>query len=145
MEEWDSVDVLLAEDNAFDAELTVLALQKIAPAIKVVRVHDGAEALQFIFRQGPFADRNETMPKLVLLDLDMPRAGGMEVLRQLREFPATKELPVAIITASTQQNDYFQTQELRALEYFVKPVDAQAFVDLARPIGLEIAVSGNDA
>lgn len=136
MENCDLVDVLLAEDDEFDAELTIAALHRVAPQRTVLRVLDGAEALQFIFRQGPFANRSETLPKLILLDLDMPRAGGLEVLRQLRDYAPTKELPVAILTASLKQSDFFQTQEIGVWEYLVKPVTTQALMDLVSQIGL---------
>jgi two-component system response regulator len=83
-----------------------------------------------------FATRNETLPKLILLDLDMPRAGGLEVLRQLRDYPPTKELPVAILTASLKQSDFFQTQEMGVWDYLVKPVSTQGLMDLVSQIGL---------
>jgi CheY-like chemotaxis protein len=136
MEDWNAVDILVAEDDDFDAELTLRALRKIGEDYRILRVKDGVEALQFVLREGPFAQRDKTLPKLILLDLDMPRAGGMQVLRRLRDNAPTKEIPVGILTSSTKHADYFETQELKAWDYLVKPVSTEALMDLVKQIGL---------
>jgi two-component system response regulator len=136
MDEWNAVEILLAEDNDLDAELTLRALRKIGVGNKVLRVHDGADALAFLFRAGQFAQRDHAQPKLVLLDLHMQKIGGLEVLRQIRQRGGSASMAVGILTSSTSDTDFFESQELLAWEYVVKPVDPQALIDLIKQAGL---------
>jgi CheY-like chemotaxis protein len=136
MEEWNEIEILLAEDNDLDADLTVLTLRRIGVASKLLRVRDGREALTFVFRQGKFADRDDLLPKLILLDLHMPMAGGIEVLRQLRECSITKDIPVVILTVSVDPTDFFESQKLLVWDYLMKPVTREALVDLVKQSGL---------
>ena len=136
MDEWNDVEILLAEDDDLDAELTLRALRKIGVESKLFRVKDGTEALAFLFRAGPFAQRDRLQPKLILLDLHMQWIGGIEVLRQIRERQALTGTPVGILTSSTSDTDFFQSQDLLAWEYVVKPVDPQALIDLVNQAGL---------
>jgi two-component system response regulator len=138
MDEWNAIDILLAEDNDPEAELTVLALRKIGVINKLLRVCDGVEALAFIFREGKFAERDHALPKLILLDLMMPRAGGIAVLSQLRERAATKNIPVGILTASAEHSDFFDSQEMLVWDYLIKPVSPEALFELASQSGLTI-------
>jgi two-component system response regulator len=137
MEDWNAVDILVAEDDDFHAELTLRALRTIQVVNKVLRVHDGVEALHFVFRHGQFADRDETLPKLILLDLHMPKADGLEVLRQLRESPTTQHIPVGILTSSSSHTDFFASQDLLVLDFVMKPVSAEALMDLIKQSGLK--------
>jgi CheY-like chemotaxis protein len=138
VEEWNAIDILLAEDNDPEAELTVLALRKLGVVNKLLRVRDGMEALAFIFREGRFARRDQALPKLILLDLRMPLAGGIAVLRRLRECESTKHIPVGILTASTEHSDFFDSQEMLVLDYVMKPVSSEALFDLVRQSGLTL-------
>src|SRR5882762_6741549 len=99
LDKWDKVEILLVEDNLSDAELTVRAFRSIGATQKILRLSDGVEALDFIFRKGRFSDRDRALPKLILLDLKMPRVGGIEFLQRLREDAATMDIAVAILTS----------------------------------------------
>jgi len=124
------VEVLLVEDNVNDAELTVRALKKINLANKLHHVNDGAEALDFLFCRGDYAGRVwESKPKLVLLDIKMPRVDGIEVLRQLKVNEVTRAIPVVVITSSKEEQDILKSYHLGANSYVVKPVDFEGFVD----------------
>jgi two-component system response regulator len=138
VEEWNAIDILLAEDHDPEAELTVLALRKLGVVNKLLRVHDGIEALAFIFREGRFSQRDQALPKLILLDLRMPLAGGLAVLRQLRECESTKNIPVGILTASAEHSDFFDSQKMLVWDYLMKPVSPEALFDLVRQSGLTI-------
>jgi two-component system response regulator len=138
MEDWNAIDILLAEDNDAEAELTVLALRELGVVNKLLRVRNGIEALTFIFREGKFRERDQTLPKLILLDLRMPAAGGMDVLRQLRERASTRNIPVGILTASAEHSDFFDSQELHVWDYVMKPVSPEALFDLVSQSGLTI-------
>jgi two-component system response regulator len=136
MEGWNAVDILVAEDDDFHAELTLRALRTLQVVNKVLRVQDGVEALDFIFRRGQYAHRDETLPKLILLDLQMPKADGLEVLRQLRESATTEHIPVGILTSSSNHTDFFASQDLHVLDFLMKPVSADALRDLIKQSGL---------
>jgi two-component system response regulator len=137
MEDWNAVDILVAEDDDYHAELTLRALRTIQVVNKVLRVQDGVQALDFVFRQGQFADRDEMLPKLILLDLHMPKVDGLEVLRQLRESPTTQHIPVGILTSSSNHTDFFATQDLLVLDFVLKPVSSDALMDLIKQSGLK--------
>jgi two-component system response regulator len=136
MEDWNAVDILIAEDDDIDAEWTIRVLRKIGVTNKVLRLDDGAEALEFVFRQGRFSNRDHALPKLILLDVNMQHVGGLEVLRQLREHPATKDIAVGISTSSPKHTDFFQSQELVVMDYLLKPVTPESLIDLVKHAGL---------
>ncbi len=132
-----SVEILLVEDNPNDVELTLHALKKnnIANHIEVVR--DGAEALDFLFGKGAFAGRDmESGPKVVLLDLKLPKVDGLEVLRQIRSDPRTRAIPVVVLTSSREERDITDSYNLGVNSYVAKPVDFEQFTEAVRQLGL---------
>ncbi|MGH8713800.1 MAG: response regulator [Casimicrobiaceae bacterium] len=129
MHEFEQVEILLAEDSEADAEMTMRALRRNNLANRLVWVKDGAEALDFIFRRGAYASRPEGAPKLVLLDLKMPKVDGIEVLRQVKSNEATKTIPVVMLTSSAEERDIVASYSLGVNSYIVKPVDFASFVD----------------
>lgn len=135
MAESNGVVILLVEDNPNDVELTLDALRdnKLANHIQVVR--DGAEALDFIFRNGAYANRSNENPKLVLLDLKLPKVNGLEVLQQIRANPRTRPIPVVVLTSSREERDIVETYQLGVNSYIVKPVDFEQFTSAVRQIG----------
>jgi two-component system response regulator len=133
----DHQTILLVEDNDDDAELTVMAFKAARISNPVVRVEDGVDALDYLFARGQHAGRPvEDLPAVVLLDLKLPRLGGLEVLHAIREDPRTKHLPVVILTSSTEDRDRIEAYDHRANSYVQKPVDYDAFVTAARQLGL---------
>ena len=131
------VEILLVEDNPDDVELTLHALRKenLANSIHVAR--DGEEALEFLFCNGPHADRSfEHPPKLILLDLKLPKVDGMEVLKRLKADPRTKTIPVVILTSSKEERDLVDGYGLGANSYIQKPVDFDQFRDTVKKVGL---------
>jgi CheY-like chemotaxis protein len=131
------VEILLVEDSVEDAELTVRALRrnKIANAIEVLE--DGAEALDFLFCRGSYADRTfGHPPKLVLLDLKLPKVSGMEVLRAIRADERTKAIPVVVLTSSKEERDVLDGYKLGVNAYAQKPVDFEQFNETVRQIGM---------
>jgi len=132
--------VLLAEDNAHDVELTLAALEEYRLANEVVVVRDGAEAWDYLKRQGEFAERPEGLPAVVLLDLKMPRVDGLEVLRRMKQDPDLATLPTVMLTSSGEESDLVQSYRLGVNAYVVKPVAFQEFVDAVRALGLFWAV-----
>ncbi|MGH8314295.1 MAG: response regulator [Steroidobacterales bacterium] len=129
MHELEQVEILLAEDSEADAEMTMRALRRNNLANRLVWVKDGAEALDFIFRRGEYASRPEGAPKLVLLDLKMPKVDGIEVLRQVKSNEATRTIPVVMLTSSAEERDIVASYSLGVNSYIVKPVDFANFVD----------------
>ena len=136
MDEWNAVDILIAEDDDIDAELTIRVLRKLGVTNKLLRLDDGSEALEFVYRRGRFSNRDQALPKLILLDVNMQHIGGLEVLRQLREHPATKDIAIGILTSSAKHTDFFQSQELAVMDYLLKPVTPESLIDLIRHAGL---------
>jgi two-component system response regulator len=129
--------ILLVEDNPDDEALTVRALKKSNIANEVVVAHDGAEALHYLFGEGPHAGRDLTqMPQVVLLDLNLPKLDGLGVLRRIRSDPRTRLLPVVILTSSNEEQDRVNGYGLGANSYVRKPVDFDAFVTAAAQLGL---------
>ena len=129
------VDILLVEDTPADVQLTLHVFQKYNISNRVEVVEDGAEALDFLFHTGAYADR-EDRPRVVLLDLKLPRVTGIEVLRQLRADPRTSKLPVVILTSSREDVDIERCYDLGVNSYIVKPVDFAQFGDAIRQLGL---------
>jgi two-component system response regulator len=131
----DSVEVLLVEDSDDDAEMTIHSLRLHRLGNRVVRLRDGQEALDYFFVDGgPETTRNQ-MPKLILLDIKMPKVDGLEVLRELRANPETSSLPIVLLTSSAEERDLHTAYELNANSYIVKPVNFEKFVEAIREIG----------
>ncbi len=129
--------ILLVEDNASDEKLTVLAFKKCGVSNEVVVVRDGADALDYIFGTGKHAGRDpNALPTVVLLDLNLPRIDGLEVLRRIRAAERTRLLPVIVLTASKEEEDVMQSYTLGANAYVRKPVEFVAFVEAAKTLGL---------
>jgi CheY-like chemotaxis protein len=135
MSDFEQVEILLVEDSARDAELSMRALKKGGLANRLLWVKDGQEALDYLFRQGEFAQREVGVPRLVLLDLKMPRVDGMEVLAAIRGNEQTKRIPVVIMTSSQEESDVARSYDLGVNSYVVKPVDFNAMTELARQAG----------
>jgi two-component system, response regulator len=132
-----SVEVLLVEDNITDAELTIRALKKYNMANNLVHVKNGEEALDFIFGTGQYADTREVQypPKVVLLDIQMPKVNGIEVLQRLKADARTHSLPVVILTSSKENPDIQKCYALGANSYIVKPVNFESFAEAIRNLG----------
>jgi two-component system, response regulator len=128
--------ILLVEDNAVDEELTLRALKKANIANRVHVARDGAEALDYLFATGAYAARDATLPEIVLLDLNLPKLGGLDVLCCMRADDRTKLLPVTILTSSKEDKDLLSGYKLGANSYIVKPVDATQFYEAVRQLGL---------
>jgi len=135
MEIIEQIEILLVEDNALDAELTMRALKKGKLANKLMWVKDGQQALDYLFRQGDYAQRDDTHPRLVLLDLKMPRVGGIEVLKAIKADERTRRIPVVVMTSSQEDQDVAETYNLGVNSYVVKPVDFSALADIAGQAG----------
>jgi two-component system response regulator len=130
------VEILLVEDNPNDVELTLHAFQKkrLANSIDVVR--DGAEALEYLFATGRYSTRNPLdVPRLILLDLKLPKLSGIEVLRRIREDPRTRMIPVVVLTCSREEKDLVETYRLGVNSYIVKPVEFDKFTDVVEQLG----------
>ena len=131
------VEILYVEDNPNDAELTIRALKKHNLANKLIHVMDGEEALDFIFAHGKFSERTvENGPKVILLDLKLPKVDGLEVLRKIRMDERTKKFPVVILTSSKEEQDIVRSYELGVNSYIVKPVDFDKFTKAVADLGL---------
>jgi len=131
------VEVLLVEDNPHDAEMTIRSLKKVNLANRLIHLKDGKEALDFIFAKGAFSDRQiENKPKVILLDIKMPKIDGIEVLRQIKANEITKTIPVVIMTSSKQEQDIITSYNLGVNSYVVKPVDFESFAKAVSELGL---------
>ena len=130
------VEILLVEDNPHDAEMTIRALKKANLANKLIHLKDGAEALDFIFAKGAFSDRQiENKPKVILLDIKMPKVDGIQVLRQIKSNDTTKTIPVVIMTSSKEEQDVITSYNLGVNSYVVKPVDFEGFAKAVSELG----------
>jgi CheY-like chemotaxis protein len=131
------VEILLIEDSELDAEITIRALRKSKMANNIVHLGDGAEALDFLFGSGIYANRNiANKPKLILLDLKMPKIDGIEVLERIKSDPETKKIPVVVLTSSKEHPDVDKCYELGVNSYIVKPVGADNFMDAVTQSGM---------
>jgi CheY-like chemotaxis protein len=131
------VEILLVEDNPNDVELTLRALKKNNLTNKVHVVKDGAEALEYIFANGAYAHRKiEHHPRVILLDLKLPKVDGLEVLRQIKSDERTKVIPVVVLTSSKEERDLVESYKLGANSYIAKPVDFDSFVKAVAELGL---------
>ncbi|MGA9421567.1 MAG: response regulator [Rhodanobacteraceae bacterium] len=127
--------ILLAEDSAADAEMTIDALCETKLANPIVHVEDGVEALDYLLRTGGFSERGPGDPVVVLLDIKMPRMDGLEVLRRMRENERLKHVPVVILSSSREDNDLVRSWDLGVNAYVVKPVDARQFFEAVQMLG----------
>jgi two-component system response regulator len=132
-----SVEVLLVEDNINDAELTIRELRKHHMANNLFHVKDGEEALEFIFGTGKFADSRDLLckPKVVLLDIQMPKVNGIEVLQRVKSDVRTRATPVVILTSSKEDPDIQKCYDLGANSYIVKPVNFESFAEAIKNLG----------
>jgi two-component system response regulator len=132
-----AVEILLVEDNPDDAALALRALRTANLANHIHLVRDGAEALDFIFCEGVHSQRNvEDGPKVILLDLKLPKVDGLDVLRRLKADPRTKSIPTVVLTSSKEQNDVVQSYNLGVNSYIVKPVNFETFVTSVQQLGM---------
>lgn len=131
------LDILLCEDNRRDADLTIRALKKHNVTNNIVWVKDGEEALDYLFRDVGNADKSvKKIPKVILLDLKMPKVDGLTVLKEIRAHKETKLIPVVIMTSSQEESDIAESYDLGANSYIVKPVDFKKFMDSIAEVGL---------
>lgn len=134
---YNEVEVLLVEDNMEDAELTIYTLKKINLANHLFHVKDGAEALDFIFAKGEYKERlMVNKPRVILLDIKMPKVDGIQVLRKIKGNKATKSIPVVIMTSSKEEQDMIASYNLGVNSYVVKPIETLEFVKAVSDLGL---------
>ncbi len=132
--------ILLVEDDTRDLELTLVALERSELANEVVVVRDGAQALDYLRREGDFANRPAGNPAVVMLDLKLPKVDGLEVLEAVRQTPELRSLPIVMLTSSHQEGDVLKSYELGVNAYVVKPVEFKAFVSAIAELGVFWAV-----
>jgi CheY-like chemotaxis protein len=132
--------ILLVEDNERDVELTLAALEEYNLANEVIVVRDGAEALDYLYQRGKYTDRASGLPAVVLLDLNMPKVDGLEVLQRMKIDPVLKQVPVVMVTSSRVEQDLVRSYELGVNAFVVKPVDFQKFIESIRQIGFFWAI-----
>ncbi len=131
------VEILIVEDTPQDLELALRALRKANLTNRIQVARDGEEALQFIFCEGPHAGRKiENGPKVILLDLKLPKVDGLEVLQRLKSDPRTKSIPVVVLTSSKEQNDVVESYNLGVNSYIVKPVNFEQFSEAVQKLGM---------
>ena len=137
MSQTDAIEILLVEDSPEDLELTLRSLQKSKLSNRIEIARDGAEALDFIFCEGPHAGRRiEDTPKVILLDLKLPKVDGLEVLRRIKTDPRTKSIPVVVLTSSREQKDVVESYRLGVNSYIVKPVNFEGFIAAVQDLGM---------
>jgi two-component system response regulator len=130
-------EILLVEDDPADAELTLIAMRKERLATNIQIARDGAEALDFVFCRGTYSDRTfERPPKLILLDLKLPKVSGHQVLRAIKSDPRTRSIPVVVLTSSNQDRDLVECYQSGTNSYIQKPVDLQRFQETVRNFGM---------
>ena len=131
------VEILLVEDNPEDLELALRSLRNANLTNHIHVARDGAEALEFIFCEGEYSARNiEEPPKVILLDLKLPKIDGLEVLRRIKSDPRTKAIPTVVMTSSKEQNDVVESYRLGVNSYIVKPVNFEGFVKAVQEVGM---------
>lgn len=131
-----AIEILVVEDDPQDLEMTMLALKSENVKNRIEVARDGEEALDFLFSQGPHSGRVQTnLPRLILLDLKLPKVDGLEVLREIRAKPETRAIPVVILTSSAEQRDIVETYRLGVNSYIQKPVDSAQFRKTVNTVG----------
>ncbi len=133
---YQNVEILLVEDSAADAELTLRTLKKASIANSVEWVRDGVEALEYLFCEGQYEGRSNGRPRMVLLDLKMPRMDGMQVLERMKADARTSSIPVVMMTSSREEGDLLRSYELGVNSYIVKPVDFGEFAETVSQVGM---------
>jgi two-component system response regulator len=137
MEDFSAIEILIVEDNPHDAELTLRALKKNNLANNILIARDGAEALDFFFCRGKFEKRSiKNPPKVVLLDLKLPKVSGLEVLKIVKGDKRTSHIPIVVVTSSKQEPDMKEAYDLGVNSYVVKPVDFDQFINAMSSLGL---------
>jgi two-component system response regulator len=136
MNDLEVVEILLVEDSEADAEMTMRALKKGNVANKLAWVKDGVEAMEFIQRAGAYSQRDQRHPKLILLDIKMPRMDGIDVLRRLKSDESTRMIPIVMLTSSAEEQDVVESYRLGVNSYLVKPVDFGDFIEVVAHAGL---------
>lgn len=137
MEDYKLVDILLVEDNEDDAELIVRALRKNTMVTKIFVISNGAEALDFFFCRGIYSDRSmDNPPRVVLLDLKLPKVNGLEIVKKLKEDPRTASIPIVVLTSSHEEPDIRTAYRLGVNSYIVKPLEFNQFIDALSHVGL---------
>jgi two-component system, response regulator len=135
------VEILLVEDNPNDVALTLRAFKKYNIGNRIHVVHDGAEALEFVFGTGAYAERSfELTPRVILLDLKLPKVDGLEVLKQVKADPNLRTVPIVVLTSSREEHDLLRSYDLGTNAYVVKPLDFRQFMEALRELGLFWAV-----
>ena len=137
MSEHNAVEILIVEDTPEDLELALRALRKANLTNQIQVARDGAEAIEFLFAQGKYSGRKvEDGPKVILLDLKLPKIDGMEVLRRVKSDPRTRAIPVVVLTSSKEQRDVVESYQLGVNSYIVKPVNFERFVAAVQDLGM---------
>jgi two-component system, response regulator len=132
-----SVDILLIEDNPQDLELALIALRKANPSLRIHVARDGSEAVDFIFCEGAYCERLITeTPKVIFLDLKLPKIDGLDVLKRIKGDPRTATIPVVVLTSSSEQRDLVESYKLGVNSYIVKPVNFERYTETVRGLGL---------
>jgi CheY-like chemotaxis protein len=137
MGNYEQVEILLVEDKSTDAELTLRALKRHNLANRVLWVKDGQEALDYVFATGNYAERSPSGdPKLILLDIKLPKISGVDVLRRLKTDERSRSIPVTMLTSSAEERDVVESYQLGVNSYIVKPVDFNKFVETVSEVGM---------
>jgi len=136
MSELKQVEIVLVEDSEEDAEITIRGLQEANLANNLVWLKDGEEALEFLFRRGRYRDHTEYSPRLILLDLKMPKVDGIEVLQAIKQNDKLRSIPVVMLTSSAEENDIVRSYDLGVNSYLVKPVDFRKFSQEIAKVGV---------
>ena len=140
MNKYQTVEILLVEDSAHDAEMTMRVLKRRGIVNEIAWVKDGVEAIEYLFCEGEYADRDNGLPKMVLLDMKMPRMDGLQVLRKLKSSEKTKHIPVIMLTSSQEESDLMNSYLSGVNSYIVKPVDFEQFDETIAQVGMYWAV-----
>lgn len=137
MSEPTEIEILFIEDNPHEAELAIRSLKKHSPSCKLKHLDDGEEALDFIFSRGKFAGREPSViPRLIILDLKIPRVDGLEILRKLKADAVKKLIPVVVLTSSQEEKDIYESYKLGVNSYIVKPVNFESFSKAVAKLGM---------
>lgn len=136
MNKYQGVEILLVEDSAHDAEMTMRVLKKRGIVNEIAWVKDGVEAIEYLFCEGEYANRDNGLPKLVLLDMKMPRMDGLQVLKRLKSSEKTQHIPIVMLTSSREEGDLMNSYLSGVNSYIVKPVDFEQFDETIAQIGM---------